>query len=143
MRTGGALVMIAAAMATAWAAANALNRMPPGTALGAGIDTEIKTAAIAPASGEIFRLSSIAANESCLIVKGDELSPGLARLQVNPACERLLPGVGKARFWRERGDGSVALSSGANSPVVEFAAGEGAEYESYSPGAVFLSLTRQ
>lgn len=140
MRNGGlAVLMIAGAMATAWAAANALHTQQAAP----GVDTSLKTAAIARPSGEVFRLSSVTANESCLIVKGETLSPGFAELKVNPACERLMPGVSNARFWRERPDGSVAFTASSSAPIVEFAAGEGVEYESYAPSSVFLSLKGQ
>lgn len=139
MRTGLALMMIAAAMATAWVGANALHTEPAV----AGIDTETTTASIPRATGQTFMLTSPQAGETCLIVKGESLSPGYAELKVNPACERLLRGVSNARFWRERADGSIAFSADARGPIVEFAAGDGVEYESYAPASVLLKLKSQ
>ena len=139
MRSVFVLVMIAGAMGTAWVAASALRNTP-------AIDRDFMTAGIpAPQSPSrtvplVFRLSSADSSGSCMVVKGETLSPGYAELVVNPACDRISAGLTTARFWRERADGSIAFVDGQNAPVVEFAIGDGADYESYQPRTARLSM---
>ena len=143
MRTRWVLMGMAAAMATAWAGVNALHAVPPPA------DVDMTTASIArpaaPAAheaGESFVIRSALSDASCVVAKGEELSPGYAKIRVTSACEQLLPGLASARFWREREDGSVALSA-AGDPIAEFAAGDGVDYESYAPASAMLTIKAQ
>ena len=145
MRTRWVLMGMAGAMATAWAGVNALHAVPPP----ADVDMTLTTASIArpaaPAAheaGESFVIRSALSDASCVVAKGEELSPGYAKIRVTSACEQLLPGLASARFWREREDGSVALSA-AGDPIVEFAAGDGVDYESYAPASAMLTIKAQ
>lgn len=145
MRTGLAVVMMVGAMATAWYAASELRNTPEilKQAEAAGIDRELTTASVnkgAANVGEVFKLSSPEASTSCMVVKGQELSPGYANLKINPGCDEVYQGLSAAKFWRERADGSVAFMDAENAPVAEFSFGDGVDYESYQPASAMLSL---
>lgn len=139
MRSVFLLALIAGAMGVAWMAASALHNVP-------ALDRSFTTASIpapqpvARPELQVFMLSSADSSGSCMVVKGRTLSPGYSELKVNPACDRISPGLTAARFWRERADGSIAFVDGENAPVAEFAIGDGADYESYQPRATRLSM---
>jgi hypothetical protein len=138
MRTGLALMMIAGAMATASIGVNALHKMQASP----GIDTQT-TASIARPSGKVFRLSSVESSASCEIVKGKAQRSGRAPLTVDPACERVLPGMSRVRFWREKPDGSIDFTGEAGEALATFAAGKGVAYESFRPRTPQLRLTKK
>ena len=50
------------------------------------------------------------------------------------------PGIERAKFWRERDDGTVAFSTNGIDPIVAFGVADGDGYESYAPAAPLLSL---
>jgi hypothetical protein len=138
MRSVFVMVLIAGAMSVAWMAASALQNAPT-------VDRSLKTASIpAPPIArpklQVFMLSSADSLGSCMVVKGEALSPGYAELKINPACDRISPGLTNARFWRERADGSIAFVDAENAPIAEFAIGDGADYESYQPRTARLSM---
>lgn len=146
MRTGFAVLMMVGAMATAWYAAAELRNTPEilRQADAVAIDTQLTTASIAPNRsshpGQVFKLASPEASTSCMVVKGEALSPGYASLKVNPGCDEVYGGLSRARFWRERADGSIAFMDSDNAPIAEFAFGDGVDYESYLPASAMLSL---
>lgn len=133
------LLMMMGAMTAAWIATSGL-RTP------SEIDKALTTASIpAPqplirSDLHVFTLSSADSSGSCMVVKGETLSPGYSELKVNPACEGILPGLTTARFWRERADGSIAFVDTQNSSVVEFTIGDGSDFESYQPRTARLSM---
>jgi hypothetical protein len=139
MRSGLVFVMIAGAMGLAWAATNALHNAP-------AIDRDFTTASIekpakpVQSSVRVFKLSSAEASSSCMVVRGETLSPGYSELKVNPACDRVFAGLTNARFWRERADGSVAFVGADNAAIAEFTIGDGVDYESYQPSTAMLSM---
>ena len=55
---------------------------------------------------------------------------------------RLWVGIERARFWREREDGTVGFSDG-RTPVVSFELGDGVDYESYAPARPLLTLVAE
>ncbi len=138
MRTGLALLMIAGAMATASIGVNALHKAQNN----AGIDTQT-TASISRPSGEVFRLSSIEASTSCEIVKGKAQRSGRSPLTVDPACDRVLPGMSRVRYWREKPDGSVDFTGEAGEALATFAIGDGTAYESFRPRTPLLRLSTE
>ena len=77
---------------------------------------------------------------ACAVSRGAEISDGLSLLTVAPACRRLLPGIERAKFWREQNDGTVAFSADGVDPIVTFSVADGDGYESYAPAAPLLSL---
>ncbi|MBX3598039.1 MAG: hypothetical protein KF874_10770 [Rhizobiaceae bacterium] len=139
MRSLFVAALIAGAMGAAWAATNALQiKTPPDASL---ITASIeKPQPVVRSQLQVFTLSSANSTGSCMIVKGRTLSPGYAELKVNPACESISKGLTTARFWRERADGSIAFVDGDNAPLVEFYAGDGADFESYQPSTAKLSM---
>lgn len=146
MGTRLAMVFIAAAMTTAWVGVNALQATPPP----ADVDMTATTASIARPEPQLerqpkdtFVIKSVGNDEACAVTKGEELSPGYAPIRVTANCEKLLPGLASARFWRENEDGSVALQAGASDTIAAFSAGEGVDYESYAPASVLLTLKAQ
>lgn len=143
MQTGLAFGFVGAAMAVAWIGVNVLNNeVAP-----ADIDTSMTTTAINRPNPkverpqeEIYVIKSADGDAGCRVIKGQALSPGYAKVRLTSACEKLLPGLATAQYWREREDGSVALSADASDPIAEFSAGDGVDYESYAPAATILSL---
>lgn len=132
-------LLFAGSVAAIWIMAAALKFQP-------GPDRTLETSSLAglpPVETpqlSVFTLSSAEAAGSCMVVRGATLSPGYFELKVNPACETIMPGLTTARFWRERANGTVAFVDGQNAPVAEFAAGDGADFESYRPRSSRLSM---
>jgi len=138
MRTGLALVMIAGTMATASIGVNALHKAQNSLDL----DTQT-TASITRPSGTVFRLSSIEADASCEIVKGKTQRSGRSPLTVDPACDQVLPGMSRVRFWREKPDGSVDFTGEAGEALATFGVGDGLAYESFRPRTPLLRLSSE
>lgn len=146
MQTGWVLGMVAAAMTVAWAGTNAMQNLPPP----ADVDMTATTASIARpepkvarSGDETFVIHAVNNDAPCMVTKRESLSPGYSSIRVTQSCEQLLPGLASAKFWREREDGSIALSAGASDPIAEFSEGDGAEYESYAPSSAMLTIKRQ
>lgn len=90
--------------------------------------------------GEIYRLSSVDGG-SCLVAKASKMLGGAAVLNAEPECEALLPGIARARYWRERADGTVEFTGEAGDALAAFSVGDGVDYESFRPRSPLLSLS--
>lgn len=93
---------------------------------------------IAPANS--FRLVANGSEGNCAVTRGAGVSDGLSLLTVAANCRRLLPGIERAKFWREKQDGTVAFSANGVDPIVTFSVADGDGYESYAPATPLLSL---
>ncbi|WP_425352269.1 hypothetical protein [Mesorhizobium sophorae] len=80
------------------------------------------------------------ATGNCAVTRGASVSDDLSLLTMGPNCRRLLPGIERAKFWRQEQDGTVAFSANGVDPIVTFAVADGDGYESYAPAAPLLSL---
>ena len=87
-----------------------------------------------------YRLVANGNEGTCAVSRGAEISDRLSLLTVAPTCRRLMPGIERAKFWREQNDGTVAFSANGIDPIVTFAVADGDGYESYAPAAPLLSL---
>lgn len=87
-----------------------------------------------------YRLVANGDEAACAIRRGAEVSGGLSLLTVASNCRRLLPGIERAKFWREQNDGTVAFSVNGVDPIVTFGVADGDGYESYTPALPLLSL---
>ena len=87
-----------------------------------------------------YRLVANGDEAACAVWRGAEVSGGLSLLTVASNCRRLLPGIERAKFWRERDDGTVAFSVNGVDPIVTFGVADGDGYESYAPTLPLLSL---
>lgn len=87
-----------------------------------------------------YRLTANGDEAACAVKRGAEVSEGLSLLTIASTCRRLLPGIERAKFWRERKDGTVAFSANGVDPIVTFAVADGDGYESYAPALPLLSL---
>jgi len=74
---------------------------------------------------------------ACAVTRGATISDGLSLLTVG---RRLLPGIERAKFWRDQNDGTVAFSANGIDPIVAFSVADGDGYESYAPTLPLLSL---
>jgi len=92
----------------------------------------------APSSS--YRLTANGDEAACAIRRGANMSDGLSLLTVAPNCRKLLPGIERAKFWREEADGTVAFSANGIDPIVTFSVADGDGYESYAPATPLLSL---
>ncbi|MFA6156177.1 hypothetical protein [Mesorhizobium sp.] len=99
-----------------------------------------ESAANGVAPSNTFRLVANGDEGVCTVTRGASLSDGLSRLTVAPNCRGLLPGVERAKFWREQDDGAVAFSANGVDPIVTFSVADGDGYESYAPATPILSL---
>jgi len=97
-----------------------------------------RVAATSPGNG--YRLVANGDEGACAVTRGAPVSDGLSLLTVAPNCHRLLPGIERAKFWREGLDGTVAFSANGIDPIVTFAVADGDGYESYAPATPLLSL---
>ncbi|OBQ67577.1 hypothetical protein [Mesorhizobium erdmanii] len=87
-----------------------------------------------------YRLVANGDQEACAVTRGASISEALSLLTVAPNCRRLLPGIERAKFWREQQDGTVAFSADGLDPIVTFSVADGDGYESYAPALPLLSL---
>ena len=87
-----------------------------------------------------YRLVANGDQGACAVTRGASISDGLSLLTVARTCRRLLPGIERAKFWREQNDGTVAFSANGVDPIVAFAVADGDGYESYVPATPLLSL---
>lgn len=97
------------------------------------------TNAPTPSSGN-YRLAANGDEASCAVKRGAEISHGLSLLTVAANCRRILPGIERAKFWREQDDGTVTFSADGIDPIVTFSVADGDGYESYEPALPLLSL---
>ncbi|UDL92645.1 hypothetical protein LGH82_16290 [Mesorhizobium sp. PAMC28654] len=93
----------------------------------------------APSSGN-YRLAANGDEAACAVRRGVEISKGLSKLMVASDCRLVFPGMERAKFWRERDDGTVAFSTNGVDPIVTFGVADGEGYESYAPAMPLLSL---
>jgi hypothetical protein len=91
-------------------------------------------------SSTSFRLIANGDEGDCAVTRGAAIQDGLSLLTVAPNCRRLLPGIERAKFWREEQDGTVAFSADGIDPIVTFSVADGDGYESYAPATPLLSL---
>ncbi len=87
-----------------------------------------------------YRLVANGDEASCAVKRGTEVSHGLSLLTVTANCHRVLPGIERAKFWREQDDGTVTFSANGIDPIVTFGVADGDGYESYAPALPLLSL---
>jgi len=87
-----------------------------------------------------YRLVANGDQGACAVTRGASISDGLSLLTVAPTCRPLLPGIERAKFWRDQNDGTVAFSANGVDPIVTFAVADGDGYESYAPATPLLSL---
>ncbi|MFD2056119.1 hypothetical protein ACFSQT_24545 [Mesorhizobium calcicola] len=103
-------------------------------------DGSWESAADEVAPSNSFRLVANGDEGNCAVTRGASVSDDLSLLTVAPNCRRLLPGIERAKFWREKQDGTVTFSANGVDPIVTFAVADGDGYESYAPAAPLLSL---
>ncbi|MDX8466603.1 hypothetical protein RFM26_13000 [Mesorhizobium sp. VK23B] len=87
-----------------------------------------------------YRLTANGDEAACAVKRGAEVSNGLSQLTVASDCRNLMPGIERAKFWREQADGTVAFSENGIDPIVTFSVADGDGYESYAPVAPLLAL---
>ncbi|QPC89419.1 hypothetical protein [Mesorhizobium sp. INR15] len=87
-----------------------------------------------------FRLVANGDEGACAVTRGAAVSAGVSLLTVDANCRGLMPGIERAKFWRERDDGTVAFSANGIDPIVTFSVADGDGYESYAPASPLLSL---
>ena len=98
------------------------------------------SAADAVAPSNSYRLVANGDQGNCAVTRGASVSDDLSLLTMGLNCRRLLPGIERAKFWRQEQDGTVAFSANGVDPIVTFAVADGDGYESYAPAAPLLSL---
>ena len=91
----------------------------------------------------LYRLVANGGATACRVARGADLAGGLSELSIGAECRALLPGIERARFWRERADGTVGFSENGTDPLVSFEAGDGVDYESYAPASPLLALVAE
>jgi len=110
-----------------------------------GLDTTT-TSSVAPRDS--FRLvstwdsagDSSADSTGCSLAAGHAPEGGPRPLRLAPGCVADNPGLAEARYWLDRHDGTVAFSGADGRIVAEFAAADGAAFESYSPPLPVMTL---
>jgi len=98
------------------------------------------TAAIAPASGPEARFRLAMDETVCTLVAGQAPNAAMQPVALAPDCLAARPELAAVRFWLDRPDGTVALAGADGRVRVEFAAADGAAYESYNPRFPVMTL---
>ena len=90
---------------------------------------------------EDFRLVSTSGKVECLLAVGRAAEEGRMRpLRLAEGCLADNPGLAGARYWLDRPDGLIAFSGTNGNIVAEFAAADGAAFESYFPARPVMTL---
>lgn len=114
------------------------------SALSAPGRDEITVGSIAAApSGEAverFALVSSWQEGACFIALGEPAGEGKRHLRLEPGCVALNARLDDAAYWLDRQDSSVAFLDGEGAVTAEFAAGDGAAFESYAPAEPVMLL---
>ena len=96
--------------------------------------------ALAVPAVEAFRLqASGEAATGCTVEKTAAAGPR-NHVIIAQACDDVLPGLSKMRFWLEAADGTVTLSEDGKRASVVFALADGVAYESVEPRMPLMSL---
>ena len=90
-----------------------------------------------------YRLLANGGDTACTVRRGASLAGGLSELIIGTGCPAVLPGIERARYWRDRKDGTVGFSENGADPLVSFEAGDGVDYESYAPALPLLALVAE
>lgn len=90
-----------------------------------------------------YRLIANGGDTACMVTRGADLHGGLSELVMGAGCGTILPGIERARYWRDRKDGTVGFSENGTDPMVSFEAGDGVDYESYAPVSPLLTLVAE
>ena len=98
------------------------------------------TASLAAAPQDRFRLVSTLGEAGCSLTAGQARKDGLRPLVLAAGCIDGNPALAQARYWLDRPDGTVALSAADGRVVAEFAAADGAAFESYDPPLPVMTL---
>lgn len=100
------------------------------------------TSSVAPAAApeDSFRLISTWGGAGCSLAAGRAPEGDLRPLRLAPGCVADNPELAKARYWLDRPDGTVAFSGADGRVLAEFAAADGAAFESYYPSLPVMTL---
>ena len=95
--------------------------------------------ALAVPAVEAFRLQASGEAAGCTVEKTAAAGPR-NHVIIAQACDDVLPGLSKMRFWLEAADGTVTLSEDGKRASVVFALADGVAYESVEPRMPLMSL---
>lgn len=104
-----------------------------------GVENHASGSVQAPPSGA-FVLTANGDDGNCVVYRGAPVSAGLSVLAVPENCHALLPGIDRAKFWKEGDDGTVAFSADGVDPIVTFGIADGEGYESFAPREPLMAL---
>ncbi len=124
LKPGAGLAAALAAAAVAFAPESPLNE-------GAG--------AQATAQASLFRVFHAGQDTGCEVSVGAEPSPARVPLILGGACAAAAA-FEKIRYWTDRDDGTIELSDESGAVEMRLAAGDGAAFEAYGPGAPLIML---
>lgn len=103
--------------------------------------------AVTPASaGEATRqplryvISNAVRGASCEMARRAADGPGI-RLQADPACDAVWPGLGNVVALARTGHGTLAMEDGSGKPVLLLAAGDGVAYEAVEPKSAMITVS--
>ncbi|MDX3927698.1 MAG: hypothetical protein QHC90_18055 [Shinella sp.] len=104
----------------------------------------IATGSIAtvPKAGEkIYSISNVAQDTACLAERGEKLSTRSLRFSAGQDCDRVWPGLSRAKTWTENGDGTVILANSSGEAIITIAESDGLAYEALEPANALLTMT--
>ncbi|KXF76140.1 hypothetical protein ATN84_14645 [Paramesorhizobium deserti] len=90
---------------------------------------------------ETFVLASAGEERTCLAHATKYAVAQSGALRVEAGCLAVYPRLLQAMTWQRQDDGSIVFADQKGSAVVEFAEGDGLQYESVRPGEVLLSMS--
>jgi len=101
-----------------------------------------RRSSIASLTPETFVLASAGEERTCLahVAKYTAAERGVLRVEAD--CLAVYPRLLQAVAWQRHPDGSLVFADRQGGAVVEFAEGDGLQYESVKPGEVLLSMSR-
>ena len=99
----------------------------------------------APARGpQVWTMSNLLEGTSCNASLGPHISSTYRAVEIDDACEAVIPASKRVVLWREGRDGSVALVDETGKLVIAFAGSDGgAALEAYEPREAMVSLSAQ
>lgn len=101
---------------------------------------QTETTAVAAFASDSYRVVVAGADTGCEVTLADSAAAVKARLVFGAHCAEEVPQLSRARFWNERSDGAIAFTEADGRLAMQFAAGDGIDYEAFGDGAPLVSL---
>ena len=95
---------------------------------------------VQPVGTDAFSITNLVAETACLAERGEKVSNRSQRFEAEADCEKVWPGLGKARTWTRNEDGTIVVANGYGEAIVTLIEGDGIAYEALDPPNALLTI---